>query len=129
MMLFSRHILCSCLASFISAVAINHNGFPIVRSSLNSLKHSPGDMNILKKSTLSTHDATVSLNGSATPISPTGGGTYPRANRLSDGSIIGAYTSLKDGNYTINLVRSTDDGSTWTALGTAASGPKDANSI
>lgn len=39
-----------------------------------------------------------------------GDGTYPRANFLSDGSIIGVYTGFGGGNNTIRTVRSTDGG-------------------
>ena len=41
-----------------------------------------------------------------------GAGTYPRANRLSDGSIIGAYTAFNGGYNIIEVVRSTDGGQT-----------------
>lgn len=41
-----------------------------------------------------------------------GAGTYPRANRLSDGSIIGAYTAFSGGYNIIKTVRSTDGGAT-----------------
>ena len=46
------------------------------------------------------------------PLSPAqrglGGGTYPRANYLSDGSIIGAYTAFANGNSIITIAHSTD---------------------
>ena len=41
-----------------------------------------------------------------------GAGTYPRANRLSDGSIIGTYTAFNGGYNIIEVVRSTDGGQT-----------------
>lgn len=41
-----------------------------------------------------------------------GAGTYPRANQLSDGSIIGAYTAFSGGYNIIEIVRSTDGGNT-----------------
>ena len=49
-------------------------------------------------------------------------GTYPRANRLADNSIILSYTAFKDGNSIITVARSTDEGVTWTTLGTVISG-------
>lgn len=42
-----------------------------------------------------------------------GAGTYPRANKLSDGSILGAYTAFEGGNNIIRIVLSTDNGQTW----------------
>lgn len=52
-----------------------------------------------------------------------GGGTYPRANRLADGSLIASYTAFAGGDSIITLARSTDNGVTWTQVGTAAQGP------
>lgn len=57
------------------------------------------------------------------------GGTYPRANFLNDGSLIGAYTGFVDGNHVMTLVRSTDGGSSWTFLGTAATRPSDSSDM
>ena len=42
-----------------------------------------------------------------------GAGTYPRANKLSDGSILAAYTAFEGGNNIIRIVLSTDNGQTW----------------
>ena len=42
-----------------------------------------------------------------------GAGTYPRANKLSDGSILGAYTAFEGGNNVIRIVLSTDNAQTW----------------
>lgn len=61
-----------------------------------------------------------SLTGSANVM---GSGTYPRANYLSDGSIIGAYTAATTTEHTLTVVHSTDNGVTWTEVGTVASGP------
>jgi hypothetical protein len=45
-------------------------------------------------------------------------GTYPRATRLHDGSILGVYTAFQDdGVNIIAVVRSRDNGVTWTAIG------------
>lgn len=64
-----------------------------------------------------------SLSGAAIDMTSGGGGTYPRANFLADGSIIGAYTATVGDNHQLTLVRSTDDGSSWSYLGNAASRP------
>ena len=58
-----------------------------------------------------------------------GTGTYPRANFLKDGSILGAYTAFENGNNVIRTVRSTNGGVSWQALGTVAQGPSNANDI
>ena len=42
-----------------------------------------------------------------------GAGTYPRANKLSDGSLLGAYTAFEGGNNIIRIVLSTDNGQSW----------------
>ena len=44
-------------------------------------------------------------------------GTYPRATRLQDGSILGVHTSFQSGQNVIAAVRSTDNGVTWTFVG------------
>ena len=61
-----------------------------------------------------------SLSGG--PIS-IGSGTYPRANRLADGSFIAGYTAVSGGNNIITLARSTDNGASWNEVGTAATRP------
>lgn len=57
------------------------------------------------------------------PLYEIGTGTYPRANFLADGSLIGAYTAFTDSNSVITIARSPDNGATWTQIGTVASGP------
>ena len=47
------------------------------------------------------------LQGSAVVF---GDGTYPRTNKMSDGSIIGAYTAFSGGYNVIKTVRSIDGG-------------------
>ena len=42
-----------------------------------------------------------------------GAGTYPRANKLSDGSLILSYTAFENGDNIIRVVLSTDNGQTW----------------
>ena len=58
-----------------------------------------------------------------------GAGTYPRANRLSDGSLLGVYTKFTGGNNVITTTKSTDNGASWQDLGAVASGPSNANDI
>lgn len=63
-----------------------------------------------------------------------GQGTYPRANSLSDsslpvGSIIGVYTAFGDGDNILSVVMSTDNGSSWRAIGEVTRGPSNANDI
>lgn len=55
--------------------------------------------------------------------------SYPRANKLSDGSILGVYTAFLGGNNVITTVKSTDNGASWQALGTVTSGASSANDI
>jgi hypothetical protein len=58
--------------------------------------------------------AVPSLVGAAVTF---GGGTYPRATRLSDGSLLGVYTAFTNGNNVLTTVKSTDNGASWTSLG------------
>ena len=69
---------------------------------------------------------TPNLSGGAVVF---GSGTYPRANGLSDGSILGVYTAFSSGNNIITTIRSTDGGASWQAWGTVDSGPSNANDI
>ncbi|KAH8802501.1 Sialidase [Xylogone sp. PMI_703] len=64
-----------------------------------------------------------SLSGRPVDMTSGGGGTYPRANFLSDGSILGAYTATSGGNSVLTLVSSTNQGSSWSRKGTAATRP------
>ena len=76
---------------------------------------------------LSIRSATLpKLSGSAIVL---GAGTYPRANKLSDGSILGVYTAFSGGNNIITTVRSVDGGQSWQSWGTVAEGPSNANDI
>uniref|UniRef100_A0A093UZ17 Sialidase-1 n=1 Tax=Talaromyces marneffei PM1 TaxID=1077442 RepID=A0A093UZ17_TALMA len=61
-----------------------------------------------------------SLSG---PEEVVGSGTYPRANYLSDGSIISAYTAFANGDSIVTIARSTDKGVSWNEIGTVARGP------
>ncbi|KAL6712725.1 hypothetical protein ACLMJK_009663 [Lecanora helva] len=80
----------------------------------------------LETDTIEKRSGVPKLAGSAVAF---GAGTYPRANRLSDGSLIGAYTAFSGGNNIIKTVRSTDGGATWQALGTVTQGASNANDI
>ena len=57
------------------------------------------------------------------------GGTYPRANFLSDGSLLGAYAGVSGDNKELRLVSSTDQGASWDQIGTAASRPLDSSDL
>ena len=50
------------------------------------------------------------LSGAAVSVGP---GTYPRANKLSDGSILAAYTAFEGGYNIIRVVISTNNGQSW----------------
>jgi hypothetical protein len=54
-----------------------------------------------------------------------GDGTYPRAVKLADGSLLGVYTAFSNGNNVITTTHSVDQGSTWNNLGTVTSGVGD----
>lgn len=58
-----------------------------------------------------------------------GSGTYPRANQLSDGSILGVYTSFEGGNTVIRTVLSGPDGQSWAPQGEVTSAPTNANDV
>ncbi|KAL8693646.1 MAG: hypothetical protein Q9218_001556 [Villophora microphyllina] len=58
-----------------------------------------------------------------------GAGTYPRATRLHDGSILGVYTAFESGSNVIRTSKSTNNGASWTPLGSVASGASNANDI
>ena len=52
------------------------------------------------------------------------GGTYPRATKLADGSLLGAYTNTQGDNTTILSVRSSDNGASWQMQGMVDTGRK-----
>ncbi|KAK3076057.1 hypothetical protein LTR53_000102 [Teratosphaeriaceae sp. CCFEE 6253] len=70
-----------------------------------------------------------SLAGATVDMTSGRGGTYPRANFLHDGSILGAYTGFSNGNNVLTLVGSTDKGASWSLLGTAATEASNANDL
>ena len=65
----------------------------------------------------------ASLSGVATDMTCGGGGTYPRANFLSNGHILAAYTAFSNGNNVLTLSTSIDNGTSWSFTGTAATRP------
>ncbi|KXT10773.1 hypothetical protein AC579_2316 [Pseudocercospora musae] len=68
------------------------------------------------------HASTVpSLSGTSIDITSGKNGTYPRATILSDSSILASYAStLSNGNKQLTLSKSSDQGKTWSNIGTAA---------
>lgn len=50
------------------------------------------------------------------------GGVYMRATRLNDGSIIGGYAAQEGADHVLRVVKSTDGGNSWSAIGTVAGG-------
>jgi hypothetical protein len=65
--------------------------------------------------------AQISKSGEAVVI---GTGTYPRATKLSDGTLFGAYTDTTGDNTTIISTHSRDNGASWESLGQVDTGPK-----
>lgn len=61
---------------------------------------------------------------SSVAISPAGGGTYPRL-AIVNGNILSVFTAFSGSTRTLTVTRSTDGGSTWSALGTIAQGTGD----
>lgn len=53
------------------------------------------------------------LVGAPVLISP---GTYPRINKLSDGTILAAYTAFEGGDNIIRIAISTNNGQSWYVL-------------
>lgn len=70
-----------------------------------------------------------SLSGSPVDITSGHGGTYPRSNGLSDGSLIATYTTFSNGNNQIAFARSTNQGASWTTIGTAATRPSSSSDL
>ena len=65
-----------------------------------------------------------SVDPTAIPLSPTGGGTYPRLANVQ-GAILAAYKVLNNGVSTLLISRSTDGGKSFSAWGTVTSGTGD----
>ncbi|KAL6719613.1 hypothetical protein ACLMJK_001534 [Lecanora helva] len=58
-----------------------------------------------------------------------GSGTYPRANKLSDGTILGVNTVFHGGDNIIQTVLSNDSGQSWAYQGEVTRGTSNANDI
>lgn len=54
-----------------------------------------------------------------------GEGTYPRATKLQDDSILGVHTSFHNGTNIITATRSLDNGMTWSPVGEVTRGVGD----
>lgn len=72
---------------------------------------------------------TPSLSGSPVDMTSGEGGTYPRANFLADGSILGAFAATVGDNKQLTLAKSTDDGASWSTIGTAATRPTNSSDL
>lgn len=68
-------------------------------------------------------------SGGAVDITSGQGGTYPRISFLSDNSIIGAFVAFNNGDNVLTLTHSTDQGGSWSVIGTAVSGPSATNDL
>ncbi|KAL8924273.1 MAG: hypothetical protein Q9172_002746 [Xanthocarpia lactea] len=87
---------------------------------------SPIDLSLAPRKLLPRVPTRPTLTGS--PVS-LGAGTYPRATRLRDGSILAVYTAFQSGSNVLLTVRSTNNGGTFTPLGEITRGPSNANDI
>ncbi|KAH8552515.1 glycoside hydrolase family 93 protein [Umbelopsis sp. PMI_123] len=63
----------------------------------------------------------LSMVGSPTPMSPSGG-TYARSTRLSSGELLGIYTHSTGTNKTVVVCESTNNANSWTDVGTVMTG-------
>ena len=70
--------------------------------------------------------ARISKSGEAVAIGP---GTYPRATKLSDGTLLGAYTDARGDNTTIVTTHSKDNGASWKLSGHVDTGPKSTKDV
>jgi hypothetical protein len=69
------------------------------------------------------------LSGDAVDMTSGNGGTYPRANSLADGSILGAYAAVVGDDKQLTLVKSIDNGESWSFVGTAATRPANSSDL
>ncbi|KAL8678191.1 MAG: hypothetical protein Q9186_005445 [Xanthomendoza sp. 1 TL-2023] len=63
------------------------------------------------------------------PPAPLGAGTYPRATRLRDNSILAVYTAFQSGSNVLLTVRSTNNGLSWSPVGEITRGLSASNDI
>lgn len=83
-------------------------------SSLALLSHAASD----------SQTTTASISGTAVNLAKTGGSTYPRANLLSNGDIVGAYTGFTaSSEHQLTITTSSTHGAEWDVIGTAATRP------
>lgn len=71
------------------------------------------------------------LSGDPVDMTSGTGGTYPRANLLADGSILGAYAATVGDNKVLTLASSSADskGTSWTNIGSAATRPSNSSDL
>ena len=79
-------------------------GFAIA-SLFTAASAAPIEANVAKRSA-----SVPDMAGAPVVIGP---GTYPRANKLADGSILGTYTAFNGGDTIIETVLSQDNGKSW----------------
>jgi hypothetical protein len=70
-----------------------------------------------------------SLSGDPVDMTSGTGGTYPRANFLSDGSILATYASTIGDNKILALASSTTSGASWSNIGSAATRPTNSSDL
>ncbi|CAO1604103.1 hypothetical protein XANCAGTX0491_007669 [Xanthoria calcicola] len=88
---------------------------------------SPIDLSLAPKNLLLPRaPSRPTLTGAPVPI---GLGTYPRATRLRDGTIVAVYTAFQSGSNILLTARSTNNGATFTPLGEITRGASNANDI
>ncbi|KAL8841566.1 MAG: hypothetical protein Q9176_003188 [Flavoplaca citrina] len=87
---------------------------------------SPIDLSLAPKKLVTRGPTRPTLTGSLVPL---GAGTYPRATRLRDGSILGVYTAFQSGSNVLLTIRSTNSGATFTPHGEITRGASNANDI
>ncbi|KAL8654855.1 MAG: hypothetical protein Q9210_001242 [Variospora velana] len=87
---------------------------------------SPVPSSYITNSILSRALIKPTLTGSPVPL---GSGTYPRATRLRDSSIIGVYTAFQSGSSVLLTATSTNNGASWSPLGEVTRGLSNANDI
>lgn len=72
---------------------------------------------------------TRSINEDERLVSPSGRGTYPRLTRLSDGSILSAYTQFEGKTRVLMVSRSTDECRSFSELGEVSRGEGDVDNM
>jgi hypothetical protein len=88
---------------------------------ISRLKHKIHDMAHKRRSSTAANDN----SDLESQLNVIGDGTYPRATRLQDGSILGVHTTFHDGANVIVATRSLDNGVTWARVGEITRGVGD----